>query len=106
MKIYAEFKPCYFTKYLTKYGFDKTPIIYESKACFINGECKLHYGGSLFITKDLKYVYCIYDGESSYYRVTNVSSKPIPNKVNKVEKWYEITKEISKLREQRMKLMQ
>ena len=104
MEIYAEFKPCYLTKYLTKYGFDKEPIIYESKAHFVDGECKLWYG-SLFISNDLKYVYCYYRGEPSYYRVTNVSSKPILYEVDKVKKWYEITKEINKLKEQRKKLM-
>lgn len=105
MEIYAEFKSCYKTKYLTKSGLDKIPIINYSKARFIDGKSNM-IDGTLFITKDLKYVYCYYYGEPSYYRVTNVSSKPIPNKVNKVEKWYEITKEINNLREQRMKLMQ
>lgn len=106
MEIYAEFKPCYKTKYLTKYGFDKEPIINESKARFVDGECKLWYGGSLFITKDLRYVYCFYYGEPSYYRVTNVSSKPISHEINKVEKWHEITKEINTLKDKRKKLMQ
>ena len=101
MEIYAEFKPCYKTKYLTKYGFDKEPIIYESKAYFVGGECKLWHGGSLFISKDLKYVYCFYRGEPSYYRVTNVSTKPIPDRVNKVEKWHKITTEINELKEKR-----
>ena len=101
MEIYAEFKPCYKTKYLTKYGFDKEPIIYESKAYFVDGECKLWHDGSLFISKDLKYVYCFYRGEPSYYRVTNVSTKPIPDRVNKVEKWHKITTEINELKEKR-----
>lgn len=106
MEVYAEFKPCYLTKYLTKSGFDKEPIIYESKAHFVDGECKLWYGGSLFISKDLKYVYCFYRGEPSYYRVINVSAKPISDIVNKVEEWHKITKEINKLKEKRNKLMQ
>lgn len=106
MKVYAEFKPCYLTKYRTKYGFDTEPIIYESKAHFVDGKCKLWHGGSLFISKDLKYVYCFYRGEPSYYRVTNVSTKPISDRVNKVEEWHKITKEINKLKEKRKKLMQ
>lgn len=106
MEIYAEFKPCYKTKYLTKWGFDKEPIIHESKARFVDGKCRLLDDSYLFITKDLKYVYCLYYGEPSYYRVTNVSSKPIPYEVDKVRKWYEITKEINKLKERRKKLMQ
>lgn len=106
MEVYAEFKPCYKTKYLTKWGFDKTPIINESKARFVDGEYKLPYGGSLFITKDLKYVYCFYYGEPSYYRVTNVSSKPISYEADRVKKWHKITEEINKLKEQRKKLIQ
>lgn len=106
MEVYAEFKPCYLTKYLTKYGFDKTPLIYCSEARFVDGKSNLWSGDTLFITKDLKYVYCFYDGEPSYYRVTNVSSKPIPSKVDNVKEWHEITKKINKLKEQRKKLMQ
>ena len=106
MEIYAEFKPCYKTKYFTKWGFDKEPIIRESKAHFVDGECKLWYGYSLFITKDLKYVYCLYYGEPSFYRVTSVSSKPILHEVDKVKKWHEITKQINELKEQRKRLME
>ena len=106
MEIYAEFKPCYLTRYLTKSGFDKEPIIYESYGKFVDGECKMWDSGSLFITKDLKYVYCFYYGEPSYYRVTNISSKPIRHKIDNVKKWHEITKEINTLKEKRKKLMQ
>lgn len=106
MKVYAEFKPCYLTRYWTKYGFDKEPIIYESYGEFVDGKCEMVGGGTLFITKDLKYVYCFCCGEPSYYRITNVSSKPIPYNTDKVKKWYKITEEINKLKEQRKKLMQ
>lgn len=105
MEVYAEFKPCYKTRYLTEYGFDKSPIIYETKACFVNGECKL-FNGSLYITNDLRYVYCFYNNVPSYYRVTNVSSKPILYKFNKIKEWYRITKEINELKEQRKRLIQ
>ena len=104
MEVYAEFKPCYLTIYLTEYGFGKFPIIYCSKAHFVDGKSDM-INGTLFITKDLKYVYCFYNGNPSYYRITNVSSKPIPYKVNKVEEWYRITKEINELKEQRKKLI-
>ena len=106
MGVYAEFKPCYLTKYLTKSGLDKIPLIYCSVAHFVDGKSNLWTGGTLFITKDLKYVYCFYCGEPSYYRVTNVSSKPIPSKVDKVKEWHKITKEINKLKEKRKKLLQ
>ena len=105
MEIYVEFKPCYKTKYLTTTGFDKIPLISYSQARFIDGKCDM-LNGTLYLTKDLKYVYCYYNREISYYRVTNVSSKPIPYEVNKVKKWHEITKEINKLKKQRKKLMQ
>lgn len=105
MEVYVEFKPCYKTKYLTKYGFDKIPIIDDSYGRFKNGECNIGYY-ILYITNDLKYVYCFHDGMPSYYRVTNVSTKPISKKVNKVEEWYKITKEINELKEKRKKLMQ
>ena len=106
MTVYAEFKPCHLTKYLTKYGFDKEPIIYETHGKFVDGKYETWGGATLFITKNLKYVYCFYYGESSYYRVTNVSSKPISHKIDKVKKWHEITKEINKLKEHRKRLMQ
>ena len=105
MKVYAEFKPCRGTRYLTGWIFDKEPIIYESKACFVDGEYKRPYGGSLFITDDLRYVYCLYYGEPSYYRVTNISTKPISKRVNKVEEWHRITQEINELKEERRRLV-
>lgn len=105
MEVYAEFKPCYLTRYLTECGFGKSPIIYCSEAHFVDGKSNM-INGTLFITKDLKYVYCFYNGITSYYRVTNISSKPIPYKVNKIEEWYSITKEINKLKEQRRRLIQ
>lgn len=104
MEVYVEFKPCYKTKYLTNFGFDKIPIINYSKARFIDGKSNM-IDGTLYITKDLKYVYCYYMGEPSYYRVTNVSSKPILHKINKVKEWHRITKEINELKGQRKKLI-
>ena len=53
MEVYVEFKPCYKTKYLTKFGFDKIPIINYSEARFIDGKSNM-IDGTLYITKDLK----------------------------------------------------
>jgi hypothetical protein len=105
MKVYVEFKPCYFTKYLTESGIDKMPIVPYSSACFVDGENNNLMNGTLYLTKDLKYVVCFYNRVPSYYRVTSVSSKPISYEVDKVKEWYKITKEINKLKEQRKKLM-
>ena len=105
MKLYVEFKPCYHTKYLSKFGFDKTPIVNYLKTCFVDGESNT-IKGTLYLTEDLLYVYCFCSGEPSYYRVTNISSKPIVHTINKVEEWYKITKQINELKKQRKKLIQ
>lgn len=105
MKVYAEFKPCYKTTYRFGEGGRGTilrDMMNISDACFIDGTA---YGGTLFITADLRYVYFLYNSEYSFYRVTNVSSKPIDWKRDRVKEWHRITAKINELKNQRCKLV-
>jgi hypothetical protein len=80
MEAYVEFKPCRRTHYLYGYDFDyyvDVDFPRSGKAHFIDGKAT---NGWLFITPDLRFVYCLCYGTPFFYRVTNVSSKPIPRK--------------------------
>ena len=105
-EFYVEFKPCYKTLYTTVSGIDKTIILPNDcnfKAHFVNKKCDSIYWN---ITNDLRFIYGYYQGRRTYFKVTNISSKPILNKCNKVEKWHKITQEINKLKKQRKNLLE
>ena len=90
MEVYVEFKPCYKTlyKYNVALCIDGEPILpdfCDFKTHFIDGKCDdIH----LNVTDDYKFVYGFYNGKPTFFRITNISSKPIQNKkYNKVEEW-------------------
>lgn len=104
-EIYVEFKPCYRTRYKIDKDGDKKYILPFNttwKTHFTNGG---NNSDNFHITKDLKYVYVMYTGIPIFYRITNISSKPILNNGNKINRWKEITKKIEKLKKRKVDYM-
>ena len=106
MDVYAEFKLCDRTLHYYGYEFDFFSDIDFPKggrAHFVDGKCAT---GNFFITPDLKFVYCFCYGIPFFYRVTNVSAKPIGHKINKIKRYREITEKIVALKAYRKRSMQ
>ena len=79
------------------------PSVFCRNVFFIGKDsCNSWY--NFHITDDLKYVYRVYLGELIIYRVTNISSKPILDRSNKIAKWHKISEQIDRLKEERAKL--
>lgn len=105
MILYVEIKPCYFsTMKMNEEGFFDPLIDCYGVKQFKN---RVHnsFQGTLWLTPDYKYAYGHYNGKPEYFRVHNISSKPIIRNKNKVQKWNKLTYEINKLREERRKLV-
>lgn len=106
MEVYAEFKQCDRTLHYYGYEFDFFSCIdfpERGRAHFVDGKCAT---GTFFITPDLKFVYCFCYGIPFFYRVTNVSAKPIRRKTNKMKQLCIVTEKIAALKAYRKKLMQ
>ena len=104
MNLYVEIKPCYFsTMKMNSEGFWYPLIDYYGIKHFKNGICN-SFEGTLWLTPDYKYAYGRYNGRPEYFRVHNISSKPIKKNKNRVKEWYKITNEINKLKEERKRL--
>lgn len=104
MDLYIEIKPCHLsTMIMNSEGFWDALIDCYGIKHFKNGICNL-FEGTLWLTPDYKYAYGHCNGRQEYFRVHNISSKPIKKKQNKVKEWYKITNEINKLKEKRKRL--
>lgn len=104
MNLYVEIKPCYFsTMEMNKEGFFEPLIDCSGVKQFKNG---VHnsFQGTLWLTSDYKYAYGRYNGRAEYFRVHNISSKPIKHNKNRFQRWIELTYEINILKEKRNKL--
>ncbi|MBQ4523532.1 MAG: hypothetical protein IJA10_11365 [Lachnospiraceae bacterium] len=106
MEVYVEFKPCYKTARI-----NGSPVLPENdfwsyREHIIDGECR---DKRWHITKDCKYIYGFYNGYPTFLRITNISSKPILynfERKNKVEEWFELTRQINFLKSKRRRLLE
>lgn len=99
MKVYAEFKRCAKTLDCDSLGYD----FIHNPACFIDG--KAIFDSGLYISKDYKYAYRYFRFSKSIYRITNISSKPIVEKYDKLTAWKNIQKQIDELKTEQKKLL-
>ena len=101
MEVYVEYKSCYKTirdsKGRPKMGYAIIPPIIH----FVDG--KGNY--SMYLTKDCKFVYGFYYGMITKFRVTNISSKPIKYKDDKVARYKKIQKQIDELKEEQRRIL-
>ena len=101
MEVYVEYKPCYKTiidsKGRPKMGYAIIPPIIH----FVDGKGNC----SMYLTKDYRFVYGFYYGMITKFRVTNISSKPIKYKDDKVARYKKIQKQIDELKEKQRKIL-
>lgn len=58
----------------------------------------------MYITDDRKYLYYFYKGHKSFLRIINISAKPIKRKINKIEQYKSLQKEIDELKQKQRRL--
>lgn len=101
MEWYVEYKPCYETirdrNGNPEYGYAIiSPIIR-----FVDGKSNCY----MYITKDFKFVYGFYHGQMTMFRVTNISSKPIEWKYDRLAHYKSIQKQIDKLKQEQRRIV-
>ena len=106
MEVYVKFKPCHKSLYLTKFGFDRELILpelfHDYQMRFVDGKCDdMHWS----ITKDYKFVYGYYNMQPTYFRITNISSKPFVKKDDKIKRYKKLKQQIDELILEKNKLL-
>lgn len=101
MEVYVEYKPCYKTIRDSKNYPEMGYYIIPSIIHFVDGKSNC----SMYLTNDCKFVYGFYYSMITKFRVTNISSKPIKYKDDKVAHYKKIQKQIDELKEEQRRIL-
>lgn len=101
-ELYIEYKPC--SKTLYKDGKPILPMLCTFKAHIIDGKCT---HTELNITDDFKYIYMTYKLKPTFFRITNISSKPFISKDfnDKLRKYRYLKKQVDELKKEMKELL-
>ncbi|KAI4445357.1 hypothetical protein C823_007864 [Eubacterium plexicaudatum ASF492] len=101
-ELYIEYKPC--SKTIYKNGYPILPIFCTFKAHVVDGKCT---HSELRITDDLKYIYLTYKLRPSFFRITNISSKPFITKDfnDKLRKYRQMARKIDEMKKEMKELL-
>lgn len=102
MELYVEYKPCFKTirdkNGNIEYGDSFIPL---SIIYFKDGKSNC----DLFLSKDCKFIYGFYNGDITLFRITNITSKPIKHKYDRISKYKKIQKQIDELKRKQRELI-
>lgn len=101
-ELYVEYKPC--SKTICENGRPILPILCTFKAHIVDGKCT---HPELRITDDFKYIYATYKLKPTFFRITNISSKPFVSKDfnDKLIKYKLLKKQVDELKKEMKDLL-
>ena len=101
-ELFIEYKPC--SKTIYENGKPILPTLCTFKAHLIDGKCT---HPELKITEDFKYIYATYKLKPTFFRITNISSKPYATKDfnDKLRKYRRMKKQVDELKREMKELL-
>lgn len=101
MDLYVEYKPCY----KTIRDINGNPELGDTCLPPVIYFADYKSNCSMFLSQNCKFVYGFYDAQPTLFRVTNISSKPIKYKYDRLAHYKRIQKQIDELKEEQIKIV-